>query len=200
MYLAGLTGGIGSGKSAAAARFRDLGIPVINADKVGHELLQEGGAAVPGVVELFGEACMTQGRVDRERLGALVFHDREAMTRLNRLMHPLVGIEIVKQCADHVADGVPVVLVEAALLADGGERESWMEALVLVVCPEDLRMRRLVEQRGMGEEDVRARMAAQVPPEAKIPLADWVVDNSGTLDHLHAQVDRIAGELRERAG
>ena len=199
MFLAGLTGGIGSGKSAAARRFVAAGIPVIDADQIGHQLLEEGGAAVPGVIALFGESCSRSGAIDRELLAGRVFHDPEAMALLNALMHPLVAVEVMRRCAALAEKGPSVVLVEAALLAEQGAKEPWMNALILVVCPEAVRVRRLVEHRGMKHEDARARIAMQTPPEAKVALADWVIDNIGTLEALHRQVDQIATELRARA-
>lgn len=191
MRLYGLTGGIGSGKTEAAARFETHGIPVIDADRIGHDALAPGGKAEAAVRGQFGEEIFSCGRIDREKLGARVFTDETARARLNAIVHPVIFEEIGTRCREYAVEGHAAALVEAALLGEHGRKEPFLDGLVLVLCPLDLRVRRLLENRDLTEAEARQRMAAQTPPETKRPLADWVIENTGPVEALHAQVDAV---------
>jgi dephospho-CoA kinase len=199
MRVYGLTGGTGSGKSAAARRFATHGIGVIDADQVGHDVLAPGGAAEQAVRDAFGNDILTDGVIDRAKLGARVFADPDALRQLNSLTHPAIFGEIGRRCADLVQAGHRVVMIDAALLAEGGQRESFLDGLVLVLAPAETRSARLVTGRGLAPEQAARQIAAQQPPEDKRPLADWIIDNDGDLAHLHRQVDAIARELVDGA-
>ena len=199
MRLYGLTGGIGSGKSEAARRYAERGIPTIDADKLAHRLIEPGGEAVDDVVEAFGPGILAEGRIDREKLGAVVFVDAEARQKLNRIVHPWVARKVAQECAAFAQKGYEAVLVDAALLAEGGERESWLDGLVLVLCSAAIRLERLTATRGMTAAQAQQRIDAQTPPEDKAPVADWIITNEGTLDALYARVDAVAGDILARA-
>jgi dephospho-CoA kinase len=196
MRIYGLTGGTGSGKSAAAQRFEDLGIPVIDADRVGHEVIQPGGVAEDAVIEAFGKEVLTGGAIDREKLGALVFRDADAREKLNGIVHPAIRLEIANRCAQFAQDGHDFAIIDAALLGENGKLDPFFSGLILVLAPVETRVARLTGPRGIVEDEARRRIAAQTPPEAKVALARWVIDNTGTLDALHEEVTRIAGELK----
>lgn len=195
MRIYGITGGTGSGKSAAAARFAKHGIAVIDADRVGHEILAPGGAAERAVLEAFGGDILTDGAIDRAKLGARVFANPDALARLNALTHPAIFGEIGRRCAAHAQEGRAAVLIDAALIAEGGQREPFLDGLVLVLAPAETRALRLVEGRGLAPDQAARQIAAQRPPEDKRPLADWVIENDGAIDALHARVDAIAREM-----
>ena len=195
MRIIGLTGGTGSGKSEVARRLAERGIPVLDADAIGHALIAPGGAAVEPVRARFGDAIFTCGTIDRKKLADLVFGDSEALAALNALVHPLIRAEILRRCTAYVAEGHGAVIVDAAILGEDGTRWEPLDGLILVLSPEGARIERLVASRGWSENDARRRIAAQIPQERKIPLADWVIDNSGTLDELRARADAIAKEL-----
>lgn len=195
MIIAGLTGGIGSGKSAAARRFQHHGIPVVDADKIGHALIESGGRAEAAVIEAFGPAVLECGKIDRSKLGKIVFADPRELARLNAIMHPLLAAEIESQCAAHGRAGAAVCIIDAALLGEGAALETWLDCLILVLAAEATRVARLAEHRGMPERVARERMAAQVDPEQKRKHARWVLDNEGSLAALHAQVDAVVDEL-----
>ena len=200
MRLIGLTGGTGSGKSAAGRRFAQRGIPVIDADAIGHAVIAPGGVAEAGVRGAFGDAILSEGHIDREKLAARVFGDAAALRQLNALVHPAIIGEIGMRCAAHAAEGAHAVIIDAALIAEGAELEPWLGGLILVLCPVEERVRRLVALRGQQEDDARRRIAAQSDPEGKRALATWVVENEGDLDALHKQVDRIADDIEADAG
>ncbi len=199
MRIVGLTGGTGSGKSRAGRLFAHHGIPVIDADAVGHELLAPGGAGVEPVVEVFGEAIVTDGVVDRTKLGSVVFGDEDARQRLNAIIHPLILHTIAERCAKFAEEGQPTVLIDAALLAERGERDAWLDGLILVTCPPAIRLRRLVEHRGLTPEEAQQRIDAQGDPDRKIALAEWIIENDGTLKMLQQRVDELARELDAHA-
>ena len=195
MKIYGLTGGIGAGKSEVGRRFATRKIPVLDADSVAHEMLEPDGAAVDGVLEAFGDEILTCDRIDREKLGAIVFCDAKALNTLNGLVHPAVRTTIAQRCADLMQAGHDAVIIEAALYGEDGRLGPEMSGLILVTCPQEERIRRLVEYRGMSEEEAMRRIEAQSPPEKKRAIATWIIDNSGTLEEMEQQIDAIVKEL-----
>jgi dephospho-CoA kinase len=195
MQIYGLTGGIGSGKSEVRRRLAARGVPVMDADMAGHEVLEPGGLAVEAVLAAFGDAILTGGRIDRDKLAAIVFADAAARKTLNAIVHPLIGMRIAEHCVARVQEGHSAIVVEATLFAENGTRETWLDGLILVLSREDIRLERLTGARGMSREDALKRIAAQTPPEQKEPLADWVIHNNGSIEELHAATDPIARQI-----
>ncbi len=195
MLIAGLTGGTGSGKSTAARRFETHEIAIVDADRVGHALLEPGGQAEDAVLTCFGDAILTCGTIDREKLGGRVFSDPQSLASLNAIMKPLIAAEIGARCAAFAEAGRRVTIIDAALLGDNGRIDEWLEGLILLLSDTDIRVRRLVETRGLTEAQARQRIAAQVDPETKRSMARWVMENNGSLDSLYDQVDHVAREL-----
>ena len=192
----GLTGGIGSGKSTAAARFAELGALVIDADALAREVVEPGTDGLAAVVAEFGEQVLdADGRLDRPALARLVFGDEAARGRLNAIVHPRVRT----RAAGLIAAAPPgtVVVQDVPLLVET-ERAAAYDLVVVVEAPEQRRVQRLAADRGMSAEDVRARMASQATDEQRRAVADVVLVNDGTPDDLRAKVDalwadRIAG-------
>jgi dephospho-CoA kinase len=195
MLIAGLTGGTGSGKSTAARRFETHDIAIVDADRVGHALIEPGGPAEAAVLAHFGESILTCGTIDRGKLGSLVFSDSAALAALDTIMKPLLAEEIGSRCAAFAEAGRQVTIVDAALLGDSGTLERWLEGLILVLSDTDTRVRRLMTSRGLTETQARQRIASQVNPETKRSIARWVVENNGSLESLHEQIDDVAREL-----
>lgn len=198
----GLTGGIASGKSTVAGFFREWGAFLVDADRVAHEILEPGGSAHDAVVARFGSGILDpHGRVDRAALGRLVFADPEALRALNDRVHPRVREEIDRRIEEHRASGRALVaVVEAALLVETG---SWrrFHRLVVVRCSRETQLRRLLD-RGLGPEEARARIDAQAPVDARLAVADHVIDTEGPLEstRLHAREtwDALLREFRRR--
>jgi len=188
----GLTGGIGSGKSTAAQRFAELGALVVDADAIAREVVEPGTPGLAAVVAEFGERVLAaDGRLDRPALAALVFGDEAARGRLNAILHPLVR----RRVAERIAAGRPgtVVVQDVPLLAETGQAGSF-DLVVVVEAPEQLRIERLVADRGMPAEQARARMAAQATDEQRRVIADVVLINDGSPEQLREQVDRFWAE------
>lgn len=194
MKLIGLTGGAGSGKSTVAAMLRDLGVVVVDADEAAHAVYEPGTRGFDAVLREFGRDYVKDGRIDRARLGELVFHDRDALTRLNAIVHPLVREWMAERTAAAVADGAPAVVQDVPLIFENG-LDGLYEAVVLVYVPQDVQVHRLVEGRGLTVERARAIVAAQMPIEEKRKKTRYVIDNSGDRDATRRQVESLWKEL-----
>jgi len=193
----GLTGGIGAGKSAVSALLAERGAVVIDADKIAREVVEPGTPGLAAVVAEFGEdVLLPSGGLDREKVGRIVFNDPDRLAALNAIVHPLVG-ERMQELMDAAPDDA-VVVYDVPLLVENG-LASMYDEVVVVDAPEEVQVERLVEHRGMPEEDARARMANQASREERRAVATHVIDNSGTLDDLKAQVDALWETLTERA-
>lgn len=189
VLVVGLTGGIGSGKSSVSARLSERGAVVVDADLIAREVVEPGGPAYQPVVDRFGPGVVApDGRIDRPALANVAFSDPDALADLNAITHPAVGAVIVERLAAE-ADTDHVVVLDVPLLVESARRDS--AAVIVVDCPEEAALERLVAQRGISEDDVRRRMAAQASREERLARADFVVDNSGSRRHLDAEVDRL---------
>ena len=189
MLVLGLTGGIGSGKSSVSERLAARGAVIVDADALTKAVQEPGGEAFDGIVERFGRGILGRdGRIDRAALAGIVFADKDALQDLEKLTHPAVGARIASALTAS-AETDDVVVLDIPLLVEKGHRGA--RATIVVDCPPEVAMRRLVEHRGFSEADARARMANQVRREDRLALADFVVDNSGDLAHLDAEVDRL---------
>ena len=189
MLTVGLTGGIGSGKSTVSARLARRGAVVIDADALTREVQRRGGAAFDAIVERFGpEVVGPDGELDRPAVAKIVFNDKAALKDLERIVHPAVGRLMAERLAA-VAETDDVVVLDVPLMVESG-REGHA-GLIVVDCPEDVAVARLVEHRGFTEADARARIAAQVSREDRLAKADYVVDNAGSLEDLERQMDDL---------
>lgn len=188
MILVGLTGGIGAGKSTVSAALVERGARLIDADAVVRELQHPGTPVFEAMVERFGPSIVApDGSLDRAAVAAVVFTDDAARADLNAIVHPAVGAEIMARVAA-AAERDDVVILDVPLLVEGGRYP--VAGILVVDCPVDVAVRRLVEHRGMDEADARARIAVQATREDRLARADHVVDNSGTPEDLAAEIDR----------
>jgi dephospho-CoA kinase len=197
MRIYGLTGGAGSGKSEAARCFQELGIPVIDADKVGHELLEPSSPAFDELVAALGPQILTEGKLDREKIARIVFADPARLKLLNSIVHPRIMQIIAERCAAFAQQGHSAAIVDAALIAENGRKDPWLSGVILVLCKTETRLQRLTALRGMPDEQARQRIEAQTPPESKRPLADWIIRNDGSLDELREKVRAVANAINK---
>ena len=194
-FVVGLTGGIGSGKSAAADAFARLGATVVDTDAIAHELTQAGGPAIPLVEEAFGpEFIGSSGEMDRGRMRERVFADPTAKKRLEGLLHPLIRKESARRIARAAG---PYVIHVVPLLVESPDYRKRVNRVLVVDCPEADQVARVRSRSALPEREVRAIIAAQAPREKRLAAADDVIDNSGTLDALQNQVAVLhAGYLK----
>ncbi|HEX7463833.1 MAG TPA: dephospho-CoA kinase [Actinomycetota bacterium] len=199
MLLVGLTGGIGSGKSTVARMLEKRGAVVFDADRFAREAVAPSTAAHHRVVERFGPRVLAPtGEIDRETLAEIVFADPAARLDLEAIVHPEVRRLFAEGVEPYLGTDRIVVLSAPLLIETGMHAE--FQVLVVVSTSEQAQVERLMRDRGMSEADVRSRIAAQLPLEAKAETADFIVDNDGTLEDLEGQVDCVWEDLQARAG
>ena len=194
---AGLTGGIASGKSTVAAMLAAAGARIVDADQIARQVVQKGQPAYHDIVRHFGPAILDpEGQIDRNALGTIVFHDKDAKLALNDIVHPRVH-EVMQQhirrfAREHPED--PVIL-DVPLLIESGWHES-LPAVILVYVPESVQKLRLMARDGLGEADALARIRAQMPIDAKRAYADYIIDNTGTREATRRQVRAVYEQIR----
>jgi dephospho-CoA kinase len=195
MLTVGLTGGIGSGKSAVSRLLASYGAVVVDADLVAREVVDVGSPGLEAVVDAFGpDVLQADGSLDRAGLGRRVFSDPDALARLNAIVHPRIAQrtgELVRQAS---ASGAEVLVHDVALLVENGLAGDYDDLVVVSVEPAT-QLDRLVRLRGMSPDDARARIAAQAPQAARLAVATRVLDNDGPLEDLAPQVERLWTEL-----
>lgn len=200
MIKLGLTGGYATGKSFVAEEFERLGCHVVYADKLGHEVLQPGGEAYAPAVELFGPSILNgNGTIDRRKLAGVVFQSDESLERLTAIVHPAVFRLEERLLAQYeAADPEGIAIVEAAILIETG-RYKLFDRLILVVCDPEIQIARAMKRDSVTREQVLARLGRQLPLEAKLKYADYVVDTSGSKAETASNVREIYRTLRQSA-
>ena len=198
----GLSGGIGTGKSSVARLFAAQGAVVIDADAIVHELQARGMPMVAELAEAFGSGVLdAQGGLDRAALGAIVFRDPEARARLNAIVHPKVGAEFARRVAEARASGARVLVLDIPLLFEGrrsgtgSATKMQFDATVLVYAPEPLQIERQIARDGCSREEALRRVRAQMSIEEKKALADYVIDNGGSLAETERQVREVLSQI-----
>ncbi len=197
MLLIALTGGIGAGKSTASGLLVERGAVLIDADRVARQLQVAGGKAFQAMIDMFGPGVLgADGELDRPAIAAIVFNDDEARLKLQALMFPLIGAEILEQIQVNRDTG-NVVLLDIPLLGMSGNNNYDATALIVVDCPIEIAIERLVSgPRAMDRADAAARVAAQISRDQRLAMADFVIDNSGSPDDLSLTVDECWGWIR----
>jgi dephospho-CoA kinase len=200
LHLFGLTGGIASGKSNVAARFRAHGLPVIDADELAREVVARGSEGLAAVVAAFGSSILEpSGGLDRKALAAVVFADDARRRKLNSILHPLISRRTMERSADLASQGEPLACYEAALLVENGIADAF-RPLVVVACPEEDQIARVQSRDGSTRDEALARVRAQKPLAEKVRLADFVIDTTGTLESAQERADEVLVEVCKRVG
>lgn len=196
MPLIALTGGIASGKSTIARRLHGHGAVVIDADAIVRDVQRPGSPVLAEITSAFGEEMISSdGTLNRAALGAVVFGDPAALSRLNAIVHPAVRAQSAQRFADALAKPGAVVVYDVPLLVEARIDDPW-DMIVVAHAPAETRVARLVTHRQMDEGSARARVAAQATDDARLKIADVVIDTSGTLDHTLQQTDELWERLR----
>ena len=197
MLKVGLTGGLASGKSFVGRALVELGCFLIQADELGHQVIEPGGEAYEGVVALFGQEILNaDGKIDRRRLAALVFADPPRLARLNALVHPPVKAReraLAGEFARQHPDGIAVT--EAAILIETGSYKDY-DRLIVAVCRPEQQIERSMERDGVSREEVLNRLSRQMPLAEKVKHADFVIDTSGSKENTLQQVRAVYESLR----
>ena len=189
-FIVGLTGGIGSGKSAAAAIFAELGAAVVDTDAIAHELTASGGAAMASIRSAFGDAVIAaDGALDRAAMRRLVFADTAAKRRLEAILHPLIRNQSQLRCEAALEHGAPYVVLVVPLLVESGDYRNRVGRVLVVDCSEATQLARVMARNALPREEVLRIMAAQSTREARLKAADDIIDNDGVIGGLKPQVE-----------
>ena len=196
MKLVGLTGGIASGKSTVAKILQSLGAAIVNADDLAREVVEPGHEAWKGIVAAFGaDILQSDQTLDRQKLRTLIFNQPEARKRLESIIHPRVRALAEERIRQYAAAGYPVVIYEVPLLFEGNLQE-WLRPVILVACDVETQTARLQNRDHLTAADAEKHIAAQMSLKDKRRLADYVIENNGSLEDLERQTRQILEELK----
>lgn len=196
MLLFGLTGGIATGKSTVTQMLRELGLPVIDADALAREVVEPGRPALAEIAARF-PGVVEGGVLNRAKLGALVFKDADARAALNAITHPKIRALALEKTLALADTGATHAIYDAALLLENKLHEG-MNGVILVTCPRETQVARVMARDGLSEEAARARIASQMSTDEKRKYATWVIDNGGTREDTRRQVEAVVRALRSR--
>jgi dephospho-CoA kinase len=197
MLSVGLTGGIATGKSRALACFARLGASVVDVDTIAHESIMPGQEAYAGVVTAFGrEILRDDATIDRGKLGSIIFADPAQRALLNALVHPVVIGRLRRNIRDFACSCPSGILIaDVPLLMECGLQDEF-DKIIVVAAPRNLQRVRLMQRNGLQEQDAEQRLQSQLPVADKIPGADYIIDNTGSLENLADQVSRVYSQLQ----
>ncbi|MCP1395176.1 dephospho-CoA kinase [Bacillus thuringiensis] len=187
----GLTGGIASGKSTVSEMFRELSIPVIDADVIAREVVEQGKPAYNKIVEVFGAEVLQQdGELDRPRLGSIIFYNEEKRLQLNKIVHPAVREEMNRKKEMYIKEGMQAVVLDIPLLFES-KLTSLVDRILVVAVKPHTQLERLMKRNNFSEEEATARIQSQMPLEEKVKNADEVINNDGTIMGTKTQLQVI---------
>ena len=196
MKLVGLTGGIASGKSTVAEILKRQGAAIINADVLAREVVEPGRQAWTEIVNTFGTAVLQPDRaLDRQKLRAIIFDDPDARKKLESIIHPQVRALAEQRIREHAAAGYAVIVYEVPLLFEGNLQE-WLRPVILVACDVDTQRKRLQSRDNLSAAQAQKHIDAQMSLEAKRRLADYVIENNGSLEDLKRQVQAVLEKIK----
>ncbi|MFD1030415.1 dephospho-CoA kinase [Metaplanococcus flavidus] len=189
--IIGLTGSIASGKSTVSKMLEALGYPIIDADMVARQVVEPGSETLKKIEALFGpEVIRTDGSMDREKVGALIFSDPARRKQLNDIIHPAIREEMLRKRNEYLTEGFRTIVMDIPLLFES-KLQHFVDRILVVSVTEENQLARLMERNGLSEKDARARISSQLPMSVKEEGADAVIYNNGTVEETALQLDRI---------
>ncbi|WP_100012044.1 dephospho-CoA kinase [Lentibacillus sediminis] len=192
----GLTGSIASGKSTVSLMFDDFDIPVIDADKISREVVQPGENAYREIIETFGEDVLRADKtLDREKLGSIIFADKEKREQLNGIVHPAVRKKMLEKKQAFIDAGAACVVLDIPLLFES-KLTHFVDKTLVVYVDENMQLERLMDRNGYTEEEARQRIETQMPVKEKAELADFVIDNNGSKQESYEQLEELLREWK----
>ena len=194
----GLTGGIGSGKTAVSDQLFQLGAGIVDTDLIAHEITASNGTAIPFIQKQFGtEFIEPSGALDRVKMRKLVFADPDARKALEAITHPLIQKETLRQAKQLIEQKVPYLVFVVPLLIESGKWLSLLDYLVVVDCPEEVQIERVMHRNKLSRDEIKRILEAQASREERVAHADRVIENQGSLDSLHAEVLKLHQKILE---
>jgi dephospho-CoA kinase len=196
--IIGLTGGIVSGKSTVARMFKDLGAKIVDADKLGHKVILPQGAAWKRIIKIFGKDILQKDQtINREKLGKIVFANQNLLKKLNKITHPKI-IKLIKKkislAKDNSKEEKKILIIDAALIYET-KIDRLMDKIIVVYLDEEEQLKRLIKRNNLSEKEALQKIKSQIPLKEKIEIADYVIDNSNSLDKTKEQVETIWQEI-----
>lgn len=189
-----LTGGIATGKTYVGDRLREAGVPMVDADVLSREVVSPGSPALAAIRKRFGpDAVRRDGTMDRVRVAQIVFKDKRARLDLEAIIHPAV-IQAVNEFFAALPKRTPFAVADIPLVYETG-RDKDFDAIVVVACPREMQLQRLMERNKLSKEDAERRLAAQLPIDQKVKKATYVINNAGSFEETNAQVDELIKKL-----
>ncbi|RHW33464.1 dephospho-CoA kinase [Lysinibacillus yapensis] len=189
--IIGLTGSIASGKSTVAKQLKEYGLPIVDADEIARLVVEPGTPTLHKIAEVFGEEALTQdGRMDRQKIGSIIFHDEEKRKALNSIIHPAIRQEMLRQRDEYLDAGAKTVVMDIPLLFES-KLQHYVEKILVVSVSEETQLKRLMARNGLSQEDANARIHSQLPMSVKEQGADAVIDNNGTIEETLQQLENI---------
>jgi dephospho-CoA kinase len=197
MITFGLTGGIACGKSTATKTFKRFGIPMVDADVVAREVVEPGSYGLRTIIDTFGSQYLNaDGTMNRSAMGAFVFSNQEALDKINEIMAPLINETSALQIRRLHSKGHSVVGYDAALICEMGNADKY-RPLIVVACPQQMQVERMMKRNGLGADQAMARMNSQMPTDDKVKMADYIIDTSGTVEDSIKQTKNIIYQMRK---
>jgi dephospho-CoA kinase len=198
VLIIGLTGGIVSGKSTVARMFKDLGAKIVDADKLGHKVILPQGAAWKRIIKIFGKDILQKDQtINREKLGKIVFANQNLLKKLNKITHPEI-IKLIKKeislAKDNSKEEKKILIIDAALIYET-KIDRLMDKIIVVYLDEEEQLKRLIKRNNLSEKEALQKIKSQIPLKEKIEIADYVIDNSNSLDKTKEQVETIWQEI-----
>ncbi|MBC1520919.1 dephospho-CoA kinase [Listeria aquatica] len=194
-FTLGLTGSIATGKSTVSKMLQDEKIPVIDADLVARKVVEKGTVGLKKIVSTFGDEVLSKGALNRAKLGEIIFHDSQKREQLNKIVHPLVRKEMLQERDRLFKSGETFVVLDIPLLYES-QLTDLVDQVLVVMTTEEVELTRLMARNGLSREEALARIATQMPISDKAKLADFVIDNSGTLKETSEQVNELLHQLK----
>lgn len=191
----GLTGGIATGKSTADAFFRKRKIPIVDADQIAHHIYDQGKPGYQKIIAAFGKEFVTDQKIDRQKLGRLVFSDKEKMKLLNSIALPLIYQEIDYELASYRQKQAKLVVLDAPILFES-HGENRCDKILVIYLPEEKQIQRLMQRNSLSYEDAKKRIDSQMPLAEKVARADYVVDNTGTIKTLEEKLAQLLIKIK----
>lgn len=197
MKWIGLTGGMGTGKSTVSGIIQRLGYNVVNADHMAHKVLEPTSPAFAKIVEFFGAEILTADKkIDRKILGKIVFDDKYKLSKLEAITHPVISQMVKQEKAKLESQGVDIAFYDVPLLYEK-KMHKMFDKIIVVFCKKDLQFQRAQERTGLSLDDVRKRIAQQIPIEQKVAAADYTLRNDGTLEELEMNVQTLLLDIKK---
>jgi len=196
--ILGLTGGIASGKSAAARVFAENGFLVIDADALSREIVAKPSKALDEITALLGEGCLDKsGELDRKKVAEIVFHDEQKRKLLESILHPKILALAIKKAQAFFKGGGRLAIIEATLIVEAGWQKE-LDGLIVVTAPLEVRLQRVIARDGVSREEAMTRVKAQTNDEERLKFADWMIENDSTLQLFEQKVKNLIDKLLQK--